>query len=172
MSFTRRIDMRNISRKGFLEKIQGLNAAASAYFGGADVAQQFRSDGTDTIVEWTPIKPAPVDVAKLADVMAIAVNQLNSAPRQISGNSEISVQSNGANVMANVTGASALGSLFRNHLADVKAQLAKASQEMDVAMGDLKDTASQATEMVKAVKAETADLKASLGLHSNGPEDA
>jgi hypothetical protein len=153
--FTRRFDMRNISRKSFLGKIQDLDQQARSYFNVADVNRDIRNDGTEAIAEWTPARS--IDQSVIDGVgadLAVAVKQINTGGK-----------------MANVTGASALGNLFRKHLADVKAQLAQAGEEMDGAMVELKSTASQATEMVKAVKAETADLKASLGLHSNaGPE--
>lgn len=68
-----------------------------------------------------------------------------------------------------ITGAPLLGDQFRNQLAEVKKVLDSAGAEMTGAMNELKDTASQATAMVKQVKSETADLKAALGLTSNNP---
>lgn len=68
-----------------------------------------------------------------------------------------------------ITGAPLLGDQFRNQLAEVKKALDAASTEMSGAMSELKDTATQATNMVKQVKSETADLKAALGLNSNNP---
>lgn len=154
MEFARRYDMRNISRKSFLETVQKLDAEAVAAFGGAQVDRQYSSDGTDTIVTWVPRKSINVDMAPLATALAATVKQINRKQS-----------------MAQVTGAKALGNMFRGHLADIKAQIDKAGQDMNVAMSDLKDTATQATEMVKQVQAETMDLKASLGLHSNNPPE-
>lgn len=68
-----------------------------------------------------------------------------------------------------ITGANLLGQQFRDNLSAVKDKLAKASTDMNSAMSELKDTADQATDMVKQVEAETADLKAALGLSSNNP---
>lgn len=68
-----------------------------------------------------------------------------------------------------ITGAPLLGEQFRSLLGEVKKQLAQAAEEMNGAMGELKDTTVQAAGMVKQVKAETADLKAALGLNSNNP---
>lgn len=145
--------MRNISRAGFLAKLSELDQQARAFFGAENVNRYVHHEGTDAVVEWAPAQAIPGSV--VAEVAAT----LDQAVKQI----------NGAKVMANVTGASALGEQFRNHLAAVKAQIAQAGVKMDKAMGDLTDTAAQANEMVKAVEAETADLKASLGLHSNNP---
>lgn len=70
--------------------------------------------------------------------------------------------------MSNVTGASLLGSQFRSSLAAVKDKINKAGQKMTDALKDLDDTAAQASAMADQVTAETADLKAALGLHTNG----
>ncbi len=67
-----------------------------------------------------------------------------------------------------ITGASLLGDQFRRQLAEVKDKLSRSSEKMGTAMTELKDTAVQADDMVKQVEAETADLKAALGLTSNG----
>jgi hypothetical protein len=71
-------------------------------------------------------------------------------------------------IKKNLTGASFLANLIRTQHAAIKKQLADAGTEMTVAMTELQDTANEATNQVKAVKAETADLKAALGLNSNG----
>ena len=70
-----------------------------------------------------------------------------------------------------ITNAPQLGQAFRALLGEVKDQLAKATEEMNGAMSELKDATSQAVGMVKQVKTETADLKAALGLSSNNPPD-
>lgn len=70
--------------------------------------------------------------------------------------------------MSNVTGASLLGSQFRSNLAAVKDKINKAGQKMTDALKDLDDTAAQASAVADQVTAETADLKAALGLHTNG----
>ena len=71
-------------------------------------------------------------------------------------------------IKKNLTGASFLANLIRTQQAAIKAQLAQAGTELTAAMTELQDTANEATNQVKAVKAETADLKAALGLNSNG----
>jgi hypothetical protein len=71
-------------------------------------------------------------------------------------------------IKKNLTGATFLAGLIRKQMADTKAQLAKAGQDMQTAMTDLQQVATAATDQVKAVQAETADLKAALGLNSNG----
>lgn len=68
----------------------------------------------------------------------------------------------------NLTGASFLANLIRQQQAAIKKQIAEAGTEMQVAMTELQDVANEATNQVKAVKAETADLRAALGLNSNG----
>lgn len=72
--------------------------------------------------------------------------------------------------MTNITGASFLANHFRTLIADTKAQLAKAGDDMSVAMAELAQTADHAIKQVKIVQTETADLKAALGLHTNGGE--
>lgn len=71
-------------------------------------------------------------------------------------------------IKGNITGAGYLAGLFRQRIADTKATLANAGNELNAAVKDLEDVATQAVNQVKAVKAETADLKAALGLNSNG----
>lgn len=71
-------------------------------------------------------------------------------------------------IKKNLTGASFLANLIRTQQAAIKQQLAQAGTEMTEAMGELQGIANEATNQVKAVKAETADLKAALGLNSNG----
>lgn len=73
-------------------------------------------------------------------------------------------------IKKNLTGATFLAGLIRQQMADTKAQLAKAGDDMQKAMTDLQQVASAATDQVKAVQAETADLKAALGLNSNGEQ--
>ena len=72
------------------------------------------------------------------------------------------------NTRMSVTGAKFLAEQIRNQLASTKAQLAQAGNEMSAAMTELQATADEATKQVKEVQAETADLKAALGLSSNG----
>ena len=71
-------------------------------------------------------------------------------------------------IKKNLTGASFLANLIRTQQAAIKKQLADAGTEMTVAMSELQGIANEATNQVKAVKAETADLNAALGLNSNG----
>lgn len=71
-------------------------------------------------------------------------------------------------IKKNLTGATFLASLIRKQQADIKQQLADAGSEMTKAITELQGVADEATNQVKAVKAETADLKAALGLNSNG----
>lgn len=70
-------------------------------------------------------------------------------------------------IKGNITGAGFLADLFRQRIADTKATLAKAGEDLNAAVADLEDVATQAVNRVKSVKAETADLKAALGLSSN-----
>jgi replicative DNA helicase len=70
-------------------------------------------------------------------------------------------------IKRNLTGASFLANLIRTQHAAIKRQLDEAGTELVTAMTELQDTANEATNQVKAVKAETADLKAALGLNSN-----
>lgn len=71
-------------------------------------------------------------------------------------------------IKKNLTGASYLAQLIRSQQAAVRKQLADAGTEMSAAINDLQGVADEATKQVKAVQAETADLKAALGLNSNG----
>lgn len=70
--------------------------------------------------------------------------------------------------MSNVTGASLLGGKFRDDLAAIKNKISKAGDKMASALKDLDDTAAQANAVADQVATETADLKAALGLHTNG----
>ena len=72
------------------------------------------------------------------------------------------------NTKMSVTGAKFLADQIRTQLAAAKAQLDQAGEEMTAAMSELQGVADEATQQVKAVQAETADLKAALGLNSNG----
>jgi hypothetical protein len=67
-----------------------------------------------------------------------------------------------------VTGAKFLADLIRTRQAQVKAQLAQAGNELNAVMDDMEATANEATKQVTEAKAEVADLKAALGLNSNG----
>jgi ABC-type transporter Mla subunit MlaD len=67
-----------------------------------------------------------------------------------------------------VTGAKFLADLIRTRQAQVKEQLAQAGNELNAVMDDMEATANEATNQVKEAKAEVADLKAALGLNSNG----
>ena len=67
-----------------------------------------------------------------------------------------------------ITGATFLGTKFREDLQKVKDKLNQTGSEMNAAMQELHSTAEQADTMVKQIKDETADLKAALGLNSNG----
>lgn len=71
-------------------------------------------------------------------------------------------------IKKNLTGASFLANLIREQQAAIKKQLDQAGTEMQSAMSELQGVANEATNQVKAVKAETADLRAALGLNSNG----
>ena len=70
--------------------------------------------------------------------------------------------------MSNLTGASFLASQFREMIAASKAKLAQAGDDMKLAVAELHDTADHAIAQVKMVQTETAELKAALGLGSNG----
>ena len=74
-------------------------------------------------------------------------------------------------IKKNLTGASFLANLIRTQHAAIKEQLSKAGTEMTDAINELQGIANEATNQVKAVKAETADLKAALGLNSNGEQE-
>lgn len=67
-----------------------------------------------------------------------------------------------------ITGAPLLGDQFRTALAQVKGKVEEAGTRLNGALKELSDTADQAVGMAKQVEAETTDLKAALGLHSNG----
>ena len=73
-------------------------------------------------------------------------------------------------IKGNITGAGYLAGLFRQRIADVKATLAKSGEDLNDAVTELEDVATQAVNRVKSVKAETADLKAALGLTSNSEQ--
>lgn len=70
-----------------------------------------------------------------------------------------------------ITGAKFLGNQFREQLAAVKDMLSKASDDMGNSMKELQDVAGQATQIVKSVQDETAELKAALGLVTNSPPE-
>lgn len=88
---------------------------------------------------------------------------------QLAKNVETAVVQTNRESKMSITDAPKLGEAFRNLLSEVKTALANATADMNGAMTELKDTTSQAVGMVKQVKAETADLKAALGLSSNNP---
>lgn len=72
--------------------------------------------------------------------------------------------------MSNLTGATSLANTIRTLLAQTKAQLDKAGNDLTVAVGELQSTATEASKQVRIVQTETADLRAALGLGSNGGE--
>lgn len=71
-------------------------------------------------------------------------------------------------IKKSITGASFLANLIRTQQAAIKQQLAKAGEDLVAVMAEAQQTADHATDQVKAAKAEVADLKAALGLNSNG----
>lgn len=71
-------------------------------------------------------------------------------------------------VKSSFIGASSLASLIRNQQANIKAQFAKAGEDLVEVMSEAQELADASTNQVKAAKAEVADLKAALGLNSNG----
>jgi ABC-type transporter Mla subunit MlaD len=153
-SIVRRFDHRKIDKAQLLAAISAGTAEANELFGSS--RYELTSDGNDFVVTWYPTyQPDLEQFARSLD-RAVAVT-----------NKEFNM----ADVPRNVTGASALGQMFRQSLAEIKAALDGAQAEMATAIGDLRQTATQATHVVKQVKAETADLKAALGLHTNSPPE-
>jgi ABC-type transporter Mla subunit MlaD len=72
--------------------------------------------------------------------------------------------------MTNLTGATSLAATIRTLMANTKKQLDEAGNQLTVAVNELQATADHAVKQVKIVQAETDDLKAALGLGSNGGE--
>lgn len=107
---------------------------------------------------------SPADVAR-----ALNVAKVDEAVQALPAPKPVSAAPAPAPVpRKNLTGASFLANLIRQQQAAIKAQIAQAGTEMQTAMSELQEVANEATNQVKAVKAETADLKAALGLNSNG----
>jgi outer membrane murein-binding lipoprotein Lpp len=71
-------------------------------------------------------------------------------------------------IKKNLTGASFLAGLIRTRQAKVKDQLAQAGNELNAVMDEMETLADAATNQVADAKAEVADLRAALGLNSNG----
>jgi hypothetical protein len=74
-------------------------------------------------------------------------------------------------ITKNRTGAGYFASLIREQQAALKEQFAKAGEDMKSAMSEMKELADAATQEAKHVKAEAADLRAALGMNSNGQEE-
>ncbi len=121
-------------------------------------------DGSETTVE--------LDVTASTDEIARALNIAGpkmTPPLPTNDIVPLAVRSV-APIKKNLTGASFLADLIRTQQAAIKQQLAQAGTDMTSAMTELQGIANEATNQVKAVQAETADLRAALGLNSNsGP---
>lgn len=112
---------------------------------------------------------SPEDVARALNVAKVdAAAQALPAAAPAPAPPKLIVQAIPVAPRKNLTGASFLANLIRQQQAAIKKQIADAGTEMQAAMTELQDVANEATNQVKAVKAETADLKAALGLNSNG----
>jgi hypothetical protein len=74
-------------------------------------------------------------------------------------------------ISKNRTGAGYFASLIREQQAALKEQFAKAGEDMKSAMGEMKELADAATQEAKHVMAEAADLRAALGMNSNGGDE-
>lgn len=141
-----------------------------------DRFRQYAADLSRAIIELsieTRMADLPSDWirngAKLNDVSKQATNQLAN-PSPVNG--EIIPPSKSVEpIKGNITGAGFLAGLFRQRIADTKATLAQAGEELNGAITDLENVAAQAVNRVKSVKAETADLKAALGLTSNSEQE-
>lgn len=107
--------------------------------------------------------------AKLNDVSKQATNQLAN-PSPVNG--EIIPPSKSIEpIKSSFIGASSLASLIRNQQEKIKAQFAKAGEDLVKVIAEGQELADAATSQVKAAKAEVADLKAALGLNSNGGQE-
>lgn len=108
--------------------------------------------------------------ARLAGFLDSAIADLKPEVADMTEPPKNDLAAPSAPIKKNLTGASFLADLIRQQQAAIKTQLAKAGEEMSIAMTELQDTANEATNQVKAVKAETADLRAALGMNSNQGE--
>lgn len=147
-----KLDLRHIDKPHLMDQLRRLQGAGTVH-------TTRNADQTLSVdfVPWEPqvLTDKPLDPNSLQGMAQLDRNLTKTV-------TEI-------NSKMGITGAPLLGDQFRNQLAEVKKALDAASTEMGAAMGELKDTAVQATNMVKQVKSETADLKAALGLNSNNP---
>lgn len=73
-------------------------------------------------------------------------------------------------ITKNRTGASFFASLIREQQAALKEKFAKAGEDMLSLMGEMNELADAATQQVQHGKAEAADLRAALGMNSNGDD--
>lgn len=118
-----------------------------------------------------PAEASPEDVAKALNVTPVPVVNLVDEPKQ-DAQSVPQVAPEPAKLSApiskNRTGAGYFANLVRTQQAAFKEQFAKAGEEMQAALDEMKELADAATQEAKHVKAEAADLRAALGLNSNG----
>lgn len=158
-----KLDLRKIDKASLLEQVRKLEVSSGPVLVVRNADQTLDvypaasapPNAEPLVLTSAPLPPTSLQgMAQLDRTVTVSVKQINESGTKPK--------------MANITGATALGNQFRTLLAGVKAQLDSASNDMNVAMTELKNTSDQATEMVKQVKAETADLKAALGLSSNG----
>jgi hypothetical protein len=157
------LDLRKIDKRSLLDQIRRLEISGP-------VSVVRNSDQTMDVYPTASAPPHAEPLVLTSDPLPTTSTQgLAQLDRTLALNVKSINESEAKPKMANITGATALGNQFRTLLAGVKAQLDQASSDMNSAMTELTDTASQATAMVKQVKAETADLKAALGLSSNNP---
>jgi hypothetical protein len=116
-----------------------------------------------------PADASPEDVAKALNVTPVPVVNLVEEPKPDSPVPASEPPAKPAAPIAkNRTGASFFANLIRTQQAAFKEQFAKAGQEMQSALEEMKELADAATQEAKHVKAEAADLRAALGLSTNG----
>jgi hypothetical protein len=118
-----------------------------------------------------PADASPEDVAKALNVTPVPTVNLVEEPKQdapVPPQEAAKPVQQPAPIAKNRTGAGYFANLVRTQQAAFKEQFAKAGQEMEAALNEMKQLADAATQEAKHVKAEAADLRAALGLNSNG----
>lgn len=116
-----------------------------------------------------PSDPAIARTGKLTSFLTKAINELTSKPQgtEPMANTPLPPNTPSEPIRKNITGASFLGTEFKQNLAAVRAKVAAARTKLNGAVADLSSAADSSDGVADAIQAEAADLRASLGQASN-----
>lgn len=106
---------------------------------------------------------------RLTGFLTRAINELTSKPQgtEPMANTPLPPNTPSEPIRKNITGASFLGTEFKQNLAAVRAKVAAARTKLNGAVADLSSAADSSDGVADAIQAEAADLRASLGQASN-----